>query len=203
MKRNKSAAHRALEMIRHHDGLIRTRDALAMGIHPRTLYTLRDEGALEPLSRGVYRLAGEEPVSNPDLVAVAIRYPKSVICLISALAFHELTTQVPHAMSIALPKGSEEPRIKYPPVQAHRYSKASFESGIEQHKVDGVPIRIYCPEKTIADCFKFRKTIGKDVILEALKLYRGRRGINVDSLLEYARICRVESTITPYLEALL
>jgi predicted transcriptional regulator of viral defense system len=196
-----SAASRAKEIILDHGGIIRTAEAMRAGIHPRTIYQLRDRGVLEQLSRGVYRLAGHGSVSNPDLVIVATRIPQAVICLISALAFHEITTQVPRAISIALPKGADTPRLDYPPIVAHRFSGPALTKGIEEHPIDGVPVKIYSPEKTLADCFKFRNKIGMDVVLEALKLYKARRKFDTGVLFKYAKICRVEKVMRPYLEA--
>lgn len=196
-----SAADRAKRIIRSRGGLIRTSDAIGVGIHPRTIYQLRDSGILERLSRGVWRLTEQSPLSNPDLVTVAARIPGAVICLISALAFHEITTQIPHAVSIALPKGAGSPRLDYPPITAHRFSGPALTEGIEEHIIDGLSVRIYSPEKTIADCFKFRNKIGMDVVLEALKFYKGRKGLNLGELLKYAKICRVETVMRPYLEA--
>ncbi|WP_417388725.1 type IV toxin-antitoxin system AbiEi family antitoxin domain-containing protein [Gimesia sp.] len=184
-------------------GVLRTREALQAGIHPRTLYALRDSGQIEQLSRGLFRLAEETPLGNPDLVTIAHRIPEGVICLISALAWHELTTQIPHEVYVAIPRGKERPRIDYPPVKHFWFSQLAFESGIETQQVDGVPIRIYCCEKTIADCFKYRNRIGLDTALEALKLYRQQKLIDTGALLRYADICRVKRVMTPYLEAIL
>jgi len=163
---------------------------------------MRDAGVLEMLTRGLYRLRGLPPLGNPDLVTIAKRVPQGVVCLISALAFHRLTTQVPHEIHVALRKGAEPPRIEYPPVHLYWFSGAAFSEGIEIHKMDGVLVRIYGPEKTIADCFKFRHKIGMDVVLEALRAWRERRGRNVETLLRHARHCRVERVMRPYLEAL-
>jgi len=195
---------KAKQIIQEHGGVIRTVEALKAGIHPRNFYALRDQGILEQVSRGVYRLAGLPPMSNLDIVAVATRIPRAVICLISALSFHDLTTQIPHKVEIALEKGAETPRIDFPPLSVHRFSKAAFESGVEEHNVDGVTIRVYCPEKTLADCFKFRNKLGMDVVLEALKLYKSRKKqFKVRDILLYARICRVEKIMKPYLEVVI
>jgi predicted transcriptional regulator of viral defense system len=200
----KAASSKTLDKLRHlfkdKGGVIRTTEAIREGVHPRTLYQLRDNGTLERLSRGVYRISERKPLSDPDLVTVSIRVPKGIICLVSALAFHEITTQIPHAISIALEKGAESPRIDYPPVVVYRFSQTSLAAGIEKHEIDGVKIRVYSPEKTIADCFKFRNKIGMDIVLEALRLYRARKKASLQRLLEYARICRVEKVMSPYLE---
>jgi predicted transcriptional regulator of viral defense system len=193
----------AKRIIRKHGGIIRTAEALTAGIHPRSLYQLRDSGVLEQLSRGLYRLADAAPLSNPDLLTVAKRVPQGIICLVSALSFHELTTQIPRSVSIAMPMGAETPRLDYPPITVHRISGQALTDGVEEHRIDGVPVKIYNPEKTLADCFKFRNKIGMDVVLEALKLYRTRRKPDRQQLLRYAAICRVEKIMRPYLEAML
>jgi len=193
----------ATEVFKKHGGVLRTAEALRSGIHPRTLYAMRDSGLLERVSRGVYRLAGSPPLGNPDLVTVATRIPGGVICLISALSFHELTTQIPHEVHVALPSGAEEPRLEHPPIRTYRFTGESFTEGIETHDVDGVGVRIYSPEKTIADCFRFRNRIGLDTAIEALRSYRERGRLRVDELMRYASICRVTTVIQPYLEAIL
>ena len=198
-----TAITKALQSIRAQGRFIRTAQALKVGIHPRTLYQLRDRGTLEQISRGVYRLAEQAPVSDPDLFTVTARIPQGVICLVSALAVHGMTTQIPRAVEIALPKGTESPRLDYPPITLHRFSKASFEAGVEIHEVDGISLRVYSPEKTIADCCKFRHQIGMDVFLEALELYKARKRANFALILDYAQICRVGTVIKPYLEVML
>jgi predicted transcriptional regulator of viral defense system len=201
-KLNRST-EKALLILKERGGVIRTAEALKAGIHPRTFYSLRDTGILEEVSRGVYRLSELPAISNPDIVAVASRLPRAVICLISALAFHDLTTQVPHEVSIALEKGAETPRMDFPPLSVHRFSKASFEAGIEHYDVDDVTIRVYSPEKTLADCFKFRNKLGMEVVLEALKRYKSsKEKFKIAYLLKYARICRVQKIMQPYLETI-
>ena len=126
-----------------------------------------------------------------------------MVCLISALAFHELTTQVPHAVYIALARGVAPPRLDYPPMQIFWFTGDAFTAGIETHTLDYVSVPIYTPEKTLTDCFKYRYKLGLDVALEALKRYRQRQRMRLDELLRFARICRVEKVMRPYLEALL
>ena len=198
-----STHKRASEIFRSHGGTLRTNEALEAGIHPRILYSMRDAGELEQLARGVYRLAAMGPLSNPDLATVAKRAPQGVVCLISALAFHELTTQIPHAVHLALPRNKRTPKIKYPPLRIYRFSAKSFTAGIETHSIEGIDMRVYDAEKTIADCFKYRNKIGLDITIEALRTYHKHRGskANFQRVLEYARTCRVESVIRPYLEA--
>ncbi len=182
-------------------GVLRTTQALRAGIHPSTLYAMRDAGVLEALSRGVYRLRGTRPLSNPDLVAVSTRIPAGVICLISALAFHELTTQIAREVHVALPRGSKDPRINYPPIRIYRFSGKAYTEGVESYSLDGVSIRIFSPEKTLADCFKFRNQVGLDTALEAVRIYRERKQAKWDDVMRFAAICRVEKVIRPYLEA--
>jgi predicted transcriptional regulator of viral defense system len=155
------------------------------------------------LSRGLYRLADLPPLANPDLVIVARRLPGAVICLVSALAFHGLTTQVPHAVDVALHAGAGRPTLDYPPLRTFWFSGPAWSEGIEVHQLDDTPVRIYEPTKTVADCFKYRHKLGMDIALEALRLYRKRKDFDIGMLLKYARICRVEKIIRPYLEALL
>ncbi len=198
-----SAIRSAITRFRQHGGLLRTAEALRWGIHPRTLYAMRDSGVLEQLSRGLYRLADLPPLSNPDLVTVALKVPQAVVCLVSALSFHALTTQIPHVVDVALKRGSERPRLEYPPLRISWFSGLAWSDGVETYPVDGVPVRIYNPAKSVADVFKYRRKIGLDVALESLKLYRRHSSFDVDDLLHYARTCRVAQVMKPYLEALL
>ena len=167
-----------------------------------TLYALRDSGTIEMLSRGVYRLTSSPPLGNPDLVTVAARVPDAVICLISALSFHRLTTQIPHEVHIALPRGTVSPRIAFPPTRTYRFSAKAFTEGVETHRMEKVEVRIFSPEKTIADCFKFRNRIGIDTAIEALRFYRERKRTRIDDIMKYAAMCRVANIIHPYLESI-
>jgi len=196
------STQKALDIFRQHNGQLRTSEALRLGIHPATLYALRDTGEFDQISRGLYRLADLPPLSNPDLVVVARKIPQAVICLISALAFHELTLQIPHVVDIALASHTERAILKQPPIRVYWYSGLAFTEGVEVHQIDVVPVKIYGPEKSLADAFKYRNKIGLDVALEALKFFRQRPTFNADKLLHYARICRVEKIMRPYLEAL-
>ena len=191
------------EIFRRYGGQLRMSKALACGITRYTLYALRDRGIVEQITRGIYRLRELPPLGNPDLVTVSLRFPKAVVCLVSALARHDITTRIPHVVSVAVPKDSRTPRLDYPPIKAHKFSHEAYETGIEVHLLDGAPVKIYNPEKTLVDCFKFRNKIGMDVALEALKLHKARNGLNLVKLLEYARICRVENVMRPYLEMLI
>ena len=192
----------AKQIFQRHDGILKTGEALSQGIHRRTLYAMRDEGVLERLDRGLYRLADLPPLADPDLVTVARKVPQGVICLISALHFHDITTQIPHAVSIAINRGAEPPRLTFPPIQIYWFSGKAFAAGIEQHSLENTTVRVYSAEKTLADCFKYRNKIGMDTVLEALTLYRDQKKLKPKKLLQSAKVCRVEKTMRPYLEAL-
>jgi predicted transcriptional regulator of viral defense system len=199
----KNAFSEAEVVFREHGGVLRTMEAVRHGIHPRTLYAMRDAGVLEQLERGLYRLAELSPLGNPDLVAVALRVPKGVLCLLSALAVHEITTQIPHEVHVALKRGAEPPRLEHPPVRVFWFTGKAFTEGVETRELDGVDVRVYGAAKTLADCFKYRNKLGLDVALEALRLYlREKRG-RPDDLIRFARVCRVENVMRPYIEALL
>jgi predicted transcriptional regulator of viral defense system len=200
---SKEILEQAIETFRERGGILRTGEALRLGIHPRTLYALRDSGALEQLDRGLYRLDELPPLANPDLVTVSLKVPDGIICLVSALAFHELTTQVSHRVDVALKKGAEPPRLEQPPLRLFWFSGASWHQGVESHDLDGVQVRIYSAAKSVADAFKLRNRIGLDIAIEALKTYRHSPDWNAKELLHYARICRVQRVIRPYLEAIL
>ena len=183
-------------------GVFRTRDVRKLKIHTRNLSAMVSQGLLEKISRGTYRLPGR-PQENPDMVNVASRVPKGVVCLISALAYHGLTTQIPREVCLAAARGTEMPRLDYPPIRLFRFSKEALVSGTETHIIEGVPVKIYSPEKTLADCFKFRGKVGLDTAIEALKIYLRRKNKDVNKLMRYAKICRVENVMRPYLESLL
>jgi predicted transcriptional regulator of viral defense system len=185
-------------------GVLRTSEALALGINSKTLYAMEKKGDIEKIDRGLYRLIDHTlEATYSDLILITKRLPKAVVCLISALAFHELTTQIPRFIHIAYQQGWRQPKIQYPPLKVYRYSKTSFEAGIEFHTFDKVRIAVYSPAKTVVDCFKFRNKIGIDVAVEALRSYWHQdKQANVTELLKYARICRVVKIITPYIESL-
>lgn len=196
-----NASDDPVALFRTHGGQLRLSEALALGLNRYQFYKLRDQGVIEPVSRGLYRLAELAPVSDPDLVAVATRFPRAVLCLVSALAWHGLTTQIPRRIDLAVARNARLPVLDYPPVRGYRFSGKRFTSGIERRDVDGIELRVYAPEKTLADCFAFRNSLGMDVVLEALDLYRKRRRPDYAQILAYARICRVEKLMRPYLEA--
>ncbi|MCC5925602.1 MAG: type IV toxin-antitoxin system AbiEi family antitoxin domain-containing protein [Bacteroidetes bacterium] len=193
----------ALDYFRTRGGMLRTSEILSAGIHPRTLYKLRDEGELIQIERGVFKLNDFLPLSSPDFAIIAARIPNATICLTSALDFHEMTKEIPHKIHIAIARTQRDPKIDYPPIQVFRFANKSLIEGIERHIVDGLTIQVYNPAKTIADCFKFRNKIGIDIALEALRTGFEKKNIEIKKLLYYAKICRVESIMKPYIETYL
>lgn len=198
----KDTINKVVDIFKKHQGFLRTSQAIEAGIAPKTWYALERAGIISRESRGFYRLTDLPITENFDLIHVAQRIPKGVICLISALAHYRLTTQIPHQVYLALPLDAEKPRLEYPPLRLFWLNHKSFSIGIEILELSGVPVQMYNPEKTLADCFKFRHKIGMDVVIEALKLYRETYPYRVDRLLEYAHIDRVTKVMRPYLEAM-
>ncbi|MBC8206095.1 MAG: type IV toxin-antitoxin system AbiEi family antitoxin domain-containing protein [Kiritimatiellales bacterium] len=186
-----------------HGGQLRMRDALNAGMSRYMLYNLYEKGFVERIARGVYRLADLPPISEPDFMAISTRCPKAVLCLISALSLHEITTEIPRQIFIALPRDTRAPTMKYPPLSIHKFSEPAYSEGIEVRDMDGVGVKVYCVEKTLADCFKYRNKIGMDVVLEALKFYRERYRFDGNKIMHYAKVCRVDNIMRPYLEATL
>jgi predicted transcriptional regulator of viral defense system len=184
------------------NGILRASTAIELGVPKHILYQMVEKGELVREAQGIYRLNETGPLGNPDSVQISLRVPRAVICLISALYFHELTTQIPHQVHIALPRDVKTPKVDYPPIKAFHFSDESYRSGIEEHTLDGVKVKIYSKEKTVADCFKFRKKIGVNIALEALKDYMNQPRPNVQLIMDYARVDRVEKIMRPYLESL-
>lgn len=199
-------------MIHHQDivrlftrrgGMLRTAEVLRLGVHPRDLYRLRDEGTIEAVSRGLYRLCSKPLSEHADLVTVALRCPDAVICLGSALAFHELTTQIPREVSVALPRGAWSPRIESPPIRVHCFSEALLSEGVEVHRLEDQEVRITSREKTLVDLFRFRRNLGTDLFVEGLRRYAEGRQRRIPELFRLAKLAKVEGPIRPYLEVTL
>ena len=199
----KKAVKDAIALFRREGGILRTSEAMAAGIHQETLYAMRKAGLIETMARGVNRLAELQEPGMPDLVIVARKIPRAVICLVSALSYHEITTQIPHAVEIMLPRDTGRPRLSYPPIEVHTTIPELYELGQEQHDIDGTTVRIYNVEKTLVDCVKYRNQLGTESVIEALRLYRDRKPLKVDKLMDYARVCRVHKTLSAYLEGIL
>lgn len=179
-----------------------TSQALLHGVHPAALYELVASGQLTRLERGLYRLSSADEFSNPDLAVVAVKAPDAVVCLISALSFHGITTQIPRVVQLAVPRGRyARVRLRTPPVQVHRFDARTFEQGIEVHRIDHVSIRIYGVARTLVDCFKYRNKLGMDVAIEALRFARDRKRISNREILSFARLLRQDRVMAPYLES--
>jgi predicted transcriptional regulator of viral defense system len=161
-----------------------------------------DGGTVLRLDRGVYQLADAAP-AEPDLAIVARKVPQAVLCLVSALAHHRLTTQIPHAVDLAVPRGFKDRKLEHPPVRFYRFGDASLSAGVERIKVAGRELRVYSAAKTVADCFKFRNKIGRAIAIEALRTYLRRKDARVKDLTHFARINRVHAVMAPYLDAML
>ena len=186
-----------------HNGILRASKAIELGVPKHALYEMIKTGELVREAQGIYRLSETPMLGNPDLVNLSLRVPKAVFCLISALYFHELTTQIPHFVYFALPRDVKTPKIQHPPIRVFHYSHKSYQAGIVERELNGVKVKIYDREKTIADCFKFRQKVGIDIAIEAVRDYLRQPKVDVSLLMKYARINRVEKIMRPYLEALL
>lgn len=191
----------ALDLVRTH-GVLRPRDLADHGLPRTALARLLAKGAVERIGRGLYALRQDEPTEHRTLAETAKAYPKGVVCLLSALQFHQLTTQMPRRVWIAIGVKDWAPRSPRTPVRIVRLSGRALTEGVRTHEVERVKVRIFEPAKTVADCFKFRNTVGLDVALEALRDCLERRCATVDELLRFGRICRVEKVMRPYIEAI-
>ncbi|MGB8509523.1 MAG: AbiEi antitoxin N-terminal domain-containing protein [Pyrinomonadaceae bacterium] len=192
----------ALLNLARKQGVVRSTDLRPRGIPREYLSRLHREGALERSSRGVYYLPEADLTEHHSLAEAAKIAPKGIVCLLSALKFHDLTTQSPFEVWVAIDPKAYRPTSDGVPLRVVRFSGPALTSGIEEHLIEGVPVRIYSPAKTVADCFKYRNKIGLDVALEALRDYRKRRHSSVDDLWRYEKICRVANVMRPYMEAL-
>ncbi len=200
MKTRKPAA--ALQAFRDKGGTLRTRDLIALGVHTDALYMLRDSGRIIELGRGLYRLAEAGEAEHPDLALVAARAPDAAVCLISALSYHDITTQIPSSVHLAVPRGSYHGITLSIPVTVYRFDPKTFSNGLETHRIGGMPVKIYSAARSVVDCFKFRNKLGLDVALEALRLARQRKRLQNRELLHYARLLRVATPMSAYLQAI-
>lgn len=196
-----SAHQQALRLARRRQGAT-ARDFAEAGIHRQVLTRLVASGHLERVSRGVYRLPHRSITEHHGLAVVATVVPHGIITLLSALQFHQIGTQLPSQVWIALDRRARRPALKFPPLRIVRYSGAALTEGIEAHRVEGQAVRIYNAAKTIADCFKYRNKIGLEVALEALREGWRARCFTLNELDRYARVCRVQRVMRPYIEAL-
>jgi predicted transcriptional regulator of viral defense system len=183
-------------------GVLRPRDLAGQGIPRVYLRRLYAEGVLDNPERGLYVLANAEINEHQSLLEACKRVPQGVVCLLSALQFHDLTTQAPFEVWLAIAANARRPKVLNPPLRIVHFSGPALTQGIEEHKIRGVAVKVYSPAKTVADCFKYRNKIGLDVALEALRECWRKRKATMDELYRAAQICRVGRVIRPYLESL-
>jgi len=197
------AADRVLQ-IAQEKGVVRPRDLVPYGLSPTHLQRLYEQGLLVRSGRGIYFLPEAEQEERLSLAQVVRRVPTGVVCLVSALEFHGLTTQIPHAVWLALsPRTPRHPRGGWPPLEVVQMTGDSLTEGIETHTILQTPVRVFSPAKTVADCFKFRGRLGTDVALEALRDAWRKKRVTMDELIHYGEICRVARVMRPYLESLI
>ena len=183
-------------------GLLRASHLQELGIARVVLSRLTASGQLERVGRGVYRLPDAQGAEHESLATIAVKVPQAVFCLLTALQIHELTTQLPRQVWIAMPQGRHAPKMDYPPVKMVQFSGEAYGQGIEVVRADQVELRVYGVAKTIADCFKHRNKVGLDVAIEALREALATNKTNANDLWRFAKICRVANVMRPYLEAL-
>jgi predicted transcriptional regulator of viral defense system len=195
-----TSAERQIVKLARRKGLFRARDLRPLAIPRRHLARMVEKGVLLRSGRGLYALADAAASEHRSLAEGCARVPAGVVCLLSALRFHGLTTQNPWEVWLAITPASRKPRIDHPPVRVVRFSGPAFGEGVEHHRIDGVDVKIYSPAKTVADCFKYRNKIGIDIAIEALRDAWGKRAATADQLSRFAKVCRVTNIMRPYLE---
>ena len=194
--------HQSILDLAHTDGLIRSRELAAMGLPRVVLTRLVRQGLLVRVGRGLYAIPGRQTSEHGSLAEMGRKYPQAVVCLLSALRFHDLTTQAPFEVWLAIPNKARAPRVDYPPLRIVRFSDLGLSEGIEEHQIDGVAVRVTSLAKTVVDCFKYRNKIGLDVALEALhEAWRAKR-VSMDELWRLATLFRVTNVMRPYMESL-
>jgi len=191
-----------IKYLKDHKGYARMKDMKASAIHTREILKLVDEGQIVKVKPGLYRLADLQPNEASGLIEVCLAMPKAVICLASALAFHELTTFMPPSVNFAIPRSDKPIKLRYPPNNPFYFSEEQYRVGIERHDAKTGHIRIYGPEKTICDSFRFRNRLGEDLALEGLKEYLRRRNRDLNKLMKFAEVCRVRGILHQYVKAL-
>ena len=197
-----SAEKKVLDLARK-GGILRPRDLQSKGLPQDYLWRLHQKDKLERVGRGMYAIPGAAAFNeHQTTVEAALRVPHGVVCLISALHFHELTTQLPHEVWMAIDGKARSPKEDIIPLRIVRFSGKALTAGVESHSIEGVKIRVYNPAKTIADCFKYRNKIGLDVAIEALRDCWRKKRATADELWHYAKVCRVSRVMRPYLESI-
>jgi predicted transcriptional regulator of viral defense system len=183
-------------------GILRAKDVRAAHIHPEYLRRLCEKGTLIRVGRGLYMPADAQPTANVSLAQAARRVPHGIVCLLSALRFHEIGTANPFEVWIALARDVRRPQVEYPPLRTMRFSGKALTEGVERHRIESVQVKVYNPAKTVADCFKYRNKIGLDVAIEALRDGLRSKKCTRAQLWQYAKVCRVTAVMRPYLEVI-
>jgi len=191
-----------IEIFKRNYGYAYLKDLKAQGLHTDTIRKLLTEGKIEKIKPGLYRLADFPMMSHQGFVDACMAIPKAVVCLHSALSYYELTTTVPAVVMVAVPREAKAPQLQYPPVKVFYFSRSNYEEGMELVHTETGDFRIYNREKTIVDCFRYRKRLGEDVAVEGLKNYLRSKDANINKLFSYARKGRMHGVIKPYVEAL-
>ena len=199
--KEESKRQQVIDLVRG-QSLIRPRDLKEHGLPKDYLYILAQEGVIERIGRGLYQWPNKDLGRHHSLVEISKLAPKAIVALLSALNYHNMTTQNPHQIWLAIDRKAWRPEISYPPVRFVTMSAESLHSGVETHSIEGVSIKIFNPAKTVVDCFKYRGKVGLDVALEALREGWSARKFTIDELQGYAKICRVQKVMQPYLESL-
>ena len=181
--------------------ILRPRDLSVMGLPSDYLWRLHKQGKLEKVGRGMYAAQGAELSEHQTVVQAALRVPHGVVCLLSALRFHDLTTQSPFEIWMAIDVKARAPKEDIIPLRIVRFSGKALTAGVETHAVEGINVKVYKPAKTVADCFKYRNKIGLDVAIEALRDCWRKKLATSDELWHYAKVCRVARVMRPYLES--
>lgn len=200
MPGQKSKEDHVLDLVKK-AGVLRPRDLASRAIPREYLRRLHEKGLLERPGRGLYIVANSRPSQHHSLAEASKRVPKGIVCLLSALQFHGLTTQAPFEIWLAIGAKARLPRIDHPPIRFVRFSGSALSENVEEHTIEGVRVHVYNPAKTVADCFKYRNKIGLEVALEALRDCKKQRKATMDQLWRAAKICRVSNVIRPYLES--
>jgi len=192
-----------IKILKTRNGYARSKDILAEGIHQRDIKSILDKGIVIKVKNGLYRLSDITVISNQSFIDLARAVPEGVICLLSALSYYELTTFNPSVISMAIHRKSWPPKIEYPLVEFYYFSKKQFEAGIDKIKIKDYKINIYCKEKTICDCFRYRNKLGIDIAKEGLSEYIKQKDRNLERLLKYAEICRVKTLMEIWINAMI
>ncbi|MBF0108700.1 MAG: type IV toxin-antitoxin system AbiEi family antitoxin domain-containing protein [Magnetococcales bacterium] len=186
----------------HARGVIRSRDVTDLGFSRVALTRLVRRGQLRRVGHGLYAIPDRKVSEFSTFAEVARNHPQAIVCLLSALRFHDLTTQSPFEVWLAIPNKARAPRVEYPPLRIVRFSGAALTEGVQEHLVEGVPVRVTSVAKTVADCFKYRNKIGLDIAIEALQMSWKEKRFQMDELWHFAAVCRVAKVMRPYMESL-